>query len=63
MAANINSCFGDLNNDGVINTADLVALLGEFGCTGSCLADLNNDGVVNTGDLTAILGVFGTNCP
>lgn len=59
------ACVGDVTDDGVINTADLTALLGNFGqsvppFTGG---DFNGDGVVNTADLTTLLGLFGTNCP
>ena len=55
-------CPYDLNDDGLVNTGDLTALLGVFGAPGS-FGDFNNDGVVNTGDLTAFLGAFGTICP
>lgn len=57
-------CFGDLNNDGIINTADLIILLSVFGCTSECgTPDLNDDGAVNTADLILLLSVFGQNCP
>lgn len=55
-------CPFDLNGDGLINTGDLTALLGEFGQQ-SDFGDFNGDGIVNTGDLTAFLGAFGTDCP
>ncbi|MBL7941947.1 MAG: PKD domain-containing protein, partial [Flavobacteriales bacterium] len=56
-------CLGDFNNDGVVNTTDLLVFLGEYGCTSGCgAADLNNDGVVNTSDLLLFLGAFGTSC-
>ena len=55
-------CPGDLNVDGVIDTADLGILLGQFGTAGP-EADLNGDGVVDTADLGILLGVFGTSCP
>jgi hypothetical protein len=62
------ACFFDLvANDCIVNTADLVAILGQFGrlCTSlppqSKCADGNNDGVVNTVDLAAFLGQFGKN--
>ncbi|MCB9838410.1 MAG: hypothetical protein H6813_03645 [Phycisphaeraceae bacterium] len=51
----------DLNGDGVVDTADLGVLLGQFGGAGS--ADLNDDGVVDTADLGILLGAFGSNCP
>lgn len=58
-------CPGDLNLDQVVNTSDLLVMLGNFGSgvqagTGG---DLNADGVVNTADLAAFLGAFGQNCP
>ena len=59
----VGGCVGDLNGDEVISVADLLALLGDFGCTSNCIADLNGDGVVNVGDLLSFLGVFGDDCP
>jgi len=57
-------CTGDLNNDGLVNTADLVIFLGQFGQTAPGLSgDLSGDGTVNTIDLTRFLGVFGNTCP
>ena len=56
-------CPADLTGDGVVNGADLAALLGAWGpCSGSCPADLTGDGVVNGADLAALLGAWG-NCP
>ena len=54
-------CPGDLNNDGVIDTADLGILIGAFGSSNP-IADINVDGVVDTADLGALIGVFGTSC-
>ena len=59
----VGGCVGDFNGDEVISVADLLALLGDFGCTSNCIADLNGDGVVNVGDLLSFLGVFGDDCP
>ncbi|MFM9957731.1 MAG: GC-type dockerin domain-anchored protein [Phycisphaerales bacterium] len=59
-------CAGDLNADNVVNTADLVVFLGQFGQTTSPAgsgADFTADGVVNTADLVFILGRFGNACP
>ena len=47
----------------MITVADLLMVLGDFGCTGVCTADLTEDGVVDTSDILALLGVFGTTCP
>ena len=56
-------CVGDFNGDETISVADLLALLGDFGCVTNCIADLNGDGVVNVGDLLGFLGIFGEDCP
>ena len=55
-------CIGDFNNDLVVNTNDLLLILGAFGCEVDCLADLTGDDAVNTGDLLAFLGAFGAIC-
>ena len=56
-------CPADLNGDGVVNGADLAALLGAWGpCVGSCPADLTGDGAVGGDDLGVMLGAWG-NCP
>jgi len=47
----------DLNGDGVVNGADLAALLIQWGTNGP--ADLNNDGVVNGADLATLLTNWG----
>jgi hypothetical protein len=64
-AAAVNVCRGDLNCDAAVNTADLVAFLGQFGSSSpsGTGADINHDGVVNTVDLTQFLGGFGRACP
>lgn len=57
------SCFGDINNDGVIDTADLGILITDFGSHGELLSDLNGDLSVDTADLGILIGLFGTPCP
>jgi len=47
----------DLNGDGVVNGADLAALLTQWGTSGP--ADFNNDGVVNGVDLALLLTNWG----
>jgi len=47
----------DLNGDGVVDGADLAALLIQWGTNGP--ADLNNDGVVNGADLATLLTNWG----
>ncbi len=57
-------CPGDFNSDGVVNTADLTAMLARFGqaVTPGTAGDINGDGAVNTADLTTFLGRFGSSC-
>ena len=54
-------CPGDLNGDGIIDTADLGVLLGAFG-SADPISDINADGVVDTADLGILLGAFGILC-
>jgi len=52
---------GDVNRDGCVDDADLLAVLFAFGQTGSSLAeDINCDGVVDDADLLIVLFNFGT---
>lgn len=54
---------GDVNGDGVVDTADLLALLGAWGdCPDppeECPADFDGDGTVGTADLLLLLGNWG----
>ncbi len=51
----------DLNSDGIIDGADLLFVLNDFGSMTGSLADLNNDGKVDGLDLLIILNAFNTN--
>lgn len=46
---------GDLDGDGAVSSADLIALLANWGPCPGCDADLNDDGAVDTGDLLILL--------
>jgi hypothetical protein len=53
------SLIGDLNDDGVVDAADLTILLGAWGTDGQPAgADLNDDGAVDAADLTLLLGAW-----
>ncbi len=53
----------DVNGDGCVDDADLLAVLFAFGSTGTNLAeDLNGDDVVDDADLLTVLFDFGTGC-
>ena len=63
----LSCCTSDLNNDGMVNGADLGVLLGAWGSivsTNPCQhsPDLNGDGAVNGADLGILLGSWGE-CP
>ena len=49
---------GDLNDDGIVNAADLAMLLAEWGSSNGS-ADINGDGVVNAADLAIMLANWG----
>lgn len=57
------TCVGDINIDAVVDTVDLLALLGAWGqCPAlpdPCPADVSGDGVVDVVDLLLVLGNWG----
>ncbi len=56
-------CPGDINNDETVTAADLLLLLGAYGCSSGCPIDLNEDGTTDTADLLLLLGQIGQDCP
>lgn len=55
-------CLGDLNQDGAVTVADILAMLAEFGCLTDCMGDVDGDGSVTVQDLLVLLGEFGSTC-
>lgn len=55
------ACLGDLNQDGIIDGADLTMLLSAWGSCSSehCPEDLATDGVIDGQDLSVLLGSWG----
>lgn len=53
---------GDVNGDGCVDDADLLAVLFAFGGIGTSGEDINNDGVVDDADLLIVLFNFGEGC-
>lgn len=51
-------CPYDLNRDGVIDTDDLLFLLGNFGCTSCDDLDLDGGGILGVGDILILLGLL-----
>lgn len=60
VAFGVLPCAADLNEDGVVDGADLTLVLGAWGGPGT--ADLDESGTVDGGDITVILGAWGP-CP
>ena len=56
------TCPQDLNDDGSITVADILLILGEFGCSSGCSSDVNGDGAVSVGDVLNVLSAFGQSC-
>ena len=56
-------CDADINEDGVVNGADISVLLGYWGQSGkNVVGDITGDGIVNGADLAQLLGSWGE-CP
>jgi len=53
---------GDINADGCIDDADLLAVLFAFGSTGCLPEDGTGDGIVDDADLLEVLFNFGNGC-
>ncbi len=54
---------GDVNGDGCVDDADLLAVLFAFGQSGAGLPeDVNSDGIVDDADLLMVLFNFGSGC-
>ena len=55
--------WGDFNDDGAVNSSDLVQVNAAISQAYNVLADMNGDGVVNTADVTVVRGRIGTTLP
>ena len=58
-----NTCPADIVSDGLITVADVLEILGQFGCDVNCFADVDADGAVTVSDVLSVLSVFGEPCP
>ena len=57
------SCPEDVNQDGAISVADVLAVLSEFGCTlSNCQYDVDGDDSVTVNDVLIVLSAFGASC-
>ena len=55
----VDSVFGDMNGDGLVNGADLGLILSAWGLCSDCTEDLNGDGTVSGADLGLFLTSWG----
>ncbi len=56
-----NDCIADFNNDGSVNTQDVLAFLNAWNA-GDSSADINGDGEINTQDVLAFLNLWNAGC-
>lgn len=55
-------CLSDITGDNVVNAADLLAVINNWGLCAGCAADITGDGNVNVADLLAVINAWGK-CP
>jgi hypothetical protein len=49
----------DIDEDGIVDTGDLLLMLASLGCIGDCAADINGDYLVNVADVLFWIALFG----
>ncbi len=59
LVPGVAACPADLTNDGIVNPADLAALLAAWGPCQGCPEDLDDDRMVGASDLAALLAAWG----
>jgi hypothetical protein len=53
------NCVGDLNGDQVVNVADVLSLIADWGVCEGCASDFNGDGIVAVDDLLVLISAWG----
>ncbi len=61
IAASLGNILGDVNGDGVVNIADVAAVLNIMSGKSTGNGDVNGDGVVNIADMVAVLNIMAGN--
>ena len=57
-------CLADVNQDGIVNSGDLSAVLAAWGpCPGWCPADIDGSGTVDGNDITYVMAAWGATGP
>ena len=57
----IQTCQGDIDEDGTVDVADILIVIANWGASGGP-ADLNNDGTVDVADILILIAAWG-DCP
>ena len=52
------ACIGDINEDEIVNTSDILTLIANWG-SASDIGDVNYDGIVDVSDLLIVIGNWG----
>ena len=55
-------CPEDVNNDGTVSVADVLALLSGFGCLEACEYDVDGDEAISVADVLLVLSAFAQEC-
>ena len=55
-----NNCPADVNGDGTVGVADILAIIDAWGTCSGCSADINDDGAVDVSDLLEVVGSWGS---
>ena len=63
FSQNIKVLWGDFNDDGAVNSQDLVLVTNAEAAPYNKFADLNGDGAVNSGDVLIVRSRLGTSLP
>jgi len=58
----VETCPADVDGDGTVSVADLLAVLAAWGSCQGCPEDIDGDGAVSFADLLAVIGAWGA-CP
>jgi hypothetical protein len=57
--AGAGACPGDVNGDGIVDVADFLQVLEDWGCTACPGSDVDGSGLVDVGDFLQVLGEWG----
>jgi len=57
------NCPVDVNNNGVVDVADVLLVLSDFSCPANCEYDIDGDDMISVSDILLLLSSFGENCP